>query len=161
MIMRGSCARRVAGVLLAASVAGEPTSASPISDLPGRWSGWGSITMSNGQSEQLKCVATYFVGHGGASLQQNLRCASTSYKIDATASLEVNNGQVSGEWHEKIYSADGSVAGRITGNGFSLSIQGENFNAAMSVTTSTCKQSVSIAPRGFGISKISMNLGKC
>ncbi|HZA02779.1 MAG TPA: hypothetical protein VE665_10925, partial [Hyphomicrobiaceae bacterium] len=79
----------------------------------------------------------------------------------ATASLQVNNGQVSGEWHEKIYSADGSVAGRITGNGFNLSIQGENFSAAMSVMTSICKQSVSITPRGFDISEISMKLGKC
>jgi hypothetical protein len=73
----------------------------------------------------------------------------------------VNNGQVSGGWQEKIYSADGSVTGRITGNGFNLSIQGENFSAAMLVTTSMCKQSVSITPRGFEISEISMNLGKC
>jgi hypothetical protein len=159
--MRVSSARRMAGLFLAATVAAVPASASPLSDLPGRWSGWGSVTMSNGNSEQVKCVATYFVAGGGSSLQQNLRCASTSYKIDATATLKVNNGQVSGEWHERIYSANGSVAGRLTGSGFNLSIQGENFNAAMLVTTSSCKQSVSIAPRGFGISKIAMNLGKC
>jgi len=159
--MRVSTARRMAGLLLAATTAAVPASASPLVDLPGRWTGLGSVTMSNGNSEQVKCVATYFVGGGGSSLQQNLRCASTSYKIDATATLKVNNGQVSGEWHEKIYSANGSVSGRITGNGFNLSIQGENFNAAMLVMTSTCKQSVSIAPRGFSISKISMTLGKC
>jgi hypothetical protein len=159
--MRVSSARTMAGLFLTATVAAVPASASPLSDLPGRWSGWGSVTMSNGNSEQVKCVATYFVGGGGSSLQQNLRCASTSYKIDATATLKVNNGQVSGEWHERIYSANGSVAGRLTGSGFNLSIQGDNFNAAMLVTTSSCKQSVSISPRGFGISKISMNLGKC
>jgi hypothetical protein len=161
MIMRVLTAQRVAGLLLGASVTAVPVCASPLTDLPGRWSGWGSVKMSNGNSEKLKCVATYFVAGGGSSLQQNLRCASTSYKIDATASLQVNNGRVSGEWHEKIYSADGSVAGRITGNGFNLSIQGENFSAAMLVTTSICKQSVSIAPRGFDISEISMNLSKC
>jgi hypothetical protein len=117
--------------------------------------------MSNGNSEQVKCVVTYFVGGGGSSLQQNLRCASTSYKIDSSATLKVNNGQVTGEWHEKIYSANGLVVGRITGNGFNLSIQGEKFTAAMFVTTSNCKQSVSIAPRDSDISKIFVNLGKC
>jgi hypothetical protein len=117
--------------------------------------------MSNGHSEPLKCVATYFVASGGSSLQQNLRCASMSYKIDLTASLQVKSGRVSGEWHEKIYSVDGSVAGRITDNGFNLAIQGENFGAAMSMTTSTCTQSLSITPRGFDISEISMTLGKC
>ena len=159
--MRVFTAQRMADLLVAASVAAVPVSASPLTDLPGRWSGWGSVKLSNGNSEQLKCVATYFVSGGGSSLQQNLRCASTSYKIDSTASLQVNNGQVSGGWQEKIYSADGSVTGRITGNGFNLSIQGENFSAAMLVTTSMCKQSVSITPRGFEISEISMNLGKC
>ncbi|HZA01454.1 MAG TPA: hypothetical protein VE665_04150, partial [Hyphomicrobiaceae bacterium] len=68
--MRVFTAQRGAGLLLAASVAAAPASASPLSDLPGRWSGWGSVTMSNGSSEQLKCVATYFVAGGGTSLQQ-------------------------------------------------------------------------------------------
>ena len=151
----------VAVLFLAASVAAPPVSASLLTDLPGRWSGQGSIKMSNGNSEQLKCVATYFVADGGSSLQQNLRCASVSYKIDSTASLQVNSGRVSGEWHEKIYLVDGSVAGRITDNGFNLAIHAENFSAAMSVTTSMCKQSLSITPRGYDISEISMTLGKC
>jgi hypothetical protein len=159
--MRVSNSRPMAGLLLVASVAAAPAAASPLNDLPGRWSGWGSVTMSNGNSEQLKCVATYFVGSAGSALQQNLRCASVSYKIDATATLKLNNGKVSGEWQEKTYSTNGSVAGRMTGNGLNLQIQGDNFSAAMSVTTSSCKQSVSIAPKGFDISKISMNLGKC
>jgi hypothetical protein len=159
--MRSCNGVRVAGLLLAASVVAVPASASPLSDLPGRWSGRGSMVMSNGISEQLKCVATYFVAGGGSSLRQNLRCASTNYKIDVTASLQVNGGRVSGEWHEKIYSADGSATGRVTGTGFNLSIQGERFSAAMLVTTSNCKQSVSITPRGLDVSEITMQLSKC
>ena len=151
----------IASLFLIASAASARATATPLNDLPGRWSGWGSVMLSNGNSERLKCVATYFVGGAGSALQQNLRCASASYKIDATATLKLNNGKVSGEWQEKTYSTNGSVAGRMTGNGLNLSIQGENFSAAMSVTTSSCKQSVSIAPQGFDISKISMNLGKC
>jgi hypothetical protein len=150
-------------LMLASAATGLPAlaEASPVGDLPGRWSGWGAVTLANGSSEQVKCVATYFVNGGGASVQQNLRCASTSYKIDATANLIVSNGQVTGAWEEKTWSAIGSVAGRMTGNGFNLSIQGDTFSAAMALTTSNCKQSISIMPRGFDVSKISIGLGKC
>jgi hypothetical protein len=148
-------------LFLAATAAAAPAAATSMNDLPGRWSGWGSVTMTNGNSEQVKCVATYFINGGGSSVQQNLRCASTSYKIDATANLKVDKGQVSGEWQEKTYSATGEVAGRVTDDGLNLSIQGEHFAAAMAVTTSSCKQSISITPRGFDVSKISVGLGKC
>lgn len=135
--------------------------AAPIDDLAGRWSGWGSVTMSNGSSEQVKCVATYFVEAGGATVKQNLRCASTSYKIDASAKLSNANGQLTGEWEEKTYSAVGSVAGRMNGTGFNLSIQGPTFSAAMAVTTTNCKQTIGITPTGFDISRIAISLGKC
>lgn len=138
-----------------------PGSAAPLNDLVGRWSGWGSVTMNSGATEQVKCVATYFVENGGAQMKQNLRCASTSYKIDATAKLSNANGQLTGQWEEKTYAAVGSVAGRFTLNGFNVSIQGLAFTAAMAVTTTSCKQSISITPTGFDISRINIGLDKC
>jgi hypothetical protein len=161
--MRSSArSRGAAGALLTALTTTGALGASPLGDLPGRWSGIGSITMSNGSSEQIKCIATYFVNDGGADVQQNLRCASTSYKIDAKARLKVSNGgQVSGEWEEKTYATTGAVAGRVTGTGFALSIRGATFTAAMSVTTSSCKQSINIMPSAHEISRISVGLGKC
>ena len=138
-----------------------PALAAPVNDLAGRWSGWGSITMASGASEQVKCVATYFVENGGADLRQNLRCASISYKIDATAKLSNANGQLTGEWEEKTYAAVGAIAGHFNNNGFSVSIKGANFTAAMAVTTTSCKQSISITPTGFEIAKINIGLDKC
>ena len=135
--------------------------AAPINDIVGRWSGWGSITMASGVTEQVKCVATYFVEGGGAQVRQNLRCASSSYKIDATAKLNNANGHLTGEWEEKTYSALGAIAGRFTDTGFNVSITGEKFSAAMAVTTTACKQSISITPTGLEISKISIGLDKC
>ena len=138
-----------------------PTAAAPINDLVGRWSGWGSIVMASGGSEQVKCIATYFVEGDGAQVRQNLRCASQSYKIDATTKLDHADGQLRGEWEEKTYAALGSVAGRFTDNGFNVSIKGSSFSAAMAVTTTSCKQSISITPTGFEIARISIGLGKC
>ncbi len=71
------------------------------------------------------------------------------------------SGQVTGSWEERTYSASGSVSGRMTGSGFTLSIQGANFSAAMAVATSPCKQSINIAPNGFDITRIAIGLGKC
>lgn len=152
-----------AGVAAAAASAAIalPGIAAPVQDLAGRWSGWGLITMANGSSEQVKCVATYFVDGGGAQVRQNLRCASTSYKIDVTAKLNNANGQLTGEWEEKTYAAVGSVAGKFTGDGFHVTIQGPTFSAAMAVTTTNCKQSISITPTGFDISRINIGLDKC
>ena len=133
--------------------------ASPVGDLPGRWSGFGNITMSNGSSEQMRCVATYFVD--GAAVKQNLRCASAGYKIDATANLKIANDKVSGDWEEKIWSTTGSVTGRVVNNGFNLNISGPGFTAALALNTTNCKQSISITPKGYEISSISMSLGKC
>lgn len=147
----------VAVVSLGASLA----MANPVSDLPGRWSGWGAVKLSNGNSEQVKCVATYFLQNGGDAVQQNLRCASTNYKIDVTAYYILKGAAVSGSWEEKTWAATGEVSGKMNGNGFDLAIKGQNFSAAMAMTTSNCKQSISIAPRGFDISQISIGLGKC
>lgn len=155
--------RSAAAVLaLALGVAtADPARANPVSELAGRWSGWGSVKLANGTAEQVKCVATYQVEEGGGGLQQNLRCASASYKIDAVAKLNLASGQVTGSWEERTYAASGSVSGRMTGSGFNLSIQGANFSAAMAVATSTCKQSINIAPNGFDITRIAIGLGKC
>ena len=140
--------------------AGE-TRADPLGELPGRWSGTGSIRMANGTAETVKCVATYFVSGGGVNVTQNLRCASSSYKIDTKASLVVRGGQVTGSWEERQYAQSGAVTGRMTNNGFNLQISGAQFTAALQLTSTACKQSISIAPKSFDISRISVGLGKC
>lgn len=133
--------------------------ADPLGELPGRWSGSGSIRMANGTTQSVKCVATYFVA--GATVTQNLRCASPSYKIDTKANLSVRGGQVTGNWEERQYAQTGAVSGRMTSNGFNLQISGAQFTAALQLTSTACKQSLSITPKGFDVSRISIGLGKC
>jgi hypothetical protein len=154
----------LAGVLTAtvlASLAAAAAPEVPLSHLPGRWSGWGAVTLVSGKSEQVKCIATYFLKDDGGRLQQNLRCASASYRIDAKADLEVVSDRVRGHWEERTNAASGSVTGRMTGSGFNLSIRGESFTAAMAVSTSSCKQSINIAPEGTDVRRIAIGLGKC
>jgi hypothetical protein len=138
-----------------------PAAANPIGELAGYWTGVGSITLSGGSTERVKCAVTYKVASGGGEIRQSIRCASADYSINATADLRVKGEVVSGSWEEKTYAATGEVSGRYTGESFVLSIRGASFTAAMSVTLSACKQSISIAPKGLDVTQVAIGLVKC
>ena len=135
--------------------------ATPIGEMAGYWTGAGSVTLSSGNTERVKCAVIYKVSDDGSQIRQSIRCASTDYSINATAELRVKGEQVSGSWEEKTYSATGEVTGRYNGESFVLSIQGASFTAAMNVTLSACKQSINIAPKGLDVNRINIGLSKC
>ena len=145
-----------AGTILAARA-----EAGPIEDMAGYWTGAGTVVLKGGDTERVKCAVLYKVGAGGTRIRQTLRCASADYNINGAAELRVQGAQVSGSWEEKTYSATGEVSGRYSGSSFSLSIQGASFTAAMNVGLSSCKQSITITPKGLDVRRISMNLAKC
>ena len=135
--------------------------ANSIDDLNGYWTGSGSVVLASGNTERVKCAVTYKVTDGGGQIRQSLRCASTDYKIEAHAELQLKGALVTGSWEERTYSATGQVRGRYTGNDFVLAIEGANFSAAMNISLSTCKQSINISPHGLDVTRISLGLGKC
>ena len=143
------------------SAGGRGAAAGPIEDLSGYWTGAGTVLLTNGSTERVKCAVIYKVGGSGTQIIQTMRCASADYNINAAAELRVNGAQVSGNWEEKTYSATGDVSGRYTGSSFVLSIKGQNFTAGMNVGLSSCKQSINITPQGLEVRRISMNLAKC
>lgn len=156
----GRAGGAVSGIL-ALGLVSAGAAANPISDLAGYWTGSGSVLLTNGNTEQVKCVVTYRVSTNGREVKQNLRCASPGYNINAAAELQVNGGALSGKWEEKNYSQTGDVTGKMVDSGFSLAIQGQTFSAAMNVKGSSCKQSINITPQGTDVSKITIGLGKC
>lgn len=135
--------------------------AGPMELLPGRWSGWGDVTLDGGAREKIKCVATYFSEADGRQLKHSLRCASPSYTIDAVANLNVDGSKVSGSWKERKYDAGGTVSGRVANGGLRVDIVGGAFRATLNVETTKCHQSMAIAPNGLGISRIDVKLAKC
>ena len=155
--------QRVLGWLVAALFSGALSwgaAAEPIAELAGFWSGNGAVTLASGNTERVKCQV-FYKADGGPQLRQTLRCASTDYVINATADLQVRGGQVTGSWEEKTYAAKGEVTGRFSGEAFNLTITGANFSAAMNVTLSSCKQSISITPKGLDVTKVTIGLAKC
>ena len=135
--------------------------ADPIGDLAGFWSGTGTVVLASGNTERVKCQVFYKTAASNTQLKQTLRCASTDYTINATADLEVKDGQVTGNWEEKTYAVKGDVAGRYSGENFNVTITGATFTAAMNMTLSACKQSISIAPKGLDVARVTIALAKC
>lgn len=154
-------AKRFAIGVAAAATMLQPVLAGPIETLPGRWTGWGKMTLDGGNTERVKCIATYIKENGGRELRHNLRCASSNYRIDAIAQLKVSRGRVSGEWQERTYATGGAVSGRVKGDGINVRIVGNQFTATMMVDTGRCAQSMSIAPQGMGVRRIAVELKKC
>ena len=124
MSRQATASASLALVFVMATAAGNGAAAGPIEDLSGYWTGAGTVLLTNGSTERVKCAVIYKIGGSGTQIKQTMRCASADYNINAAAELRVNGAQVSGNWEEKTYSATGDVAGRYTGSSFVLSIKG-------------------------------------
>jgi hypothetical protein len=138
----------------------KPTGLAAVQNLEGRWRGKGYIEVSGGAREEIQCIATYVLREKGNGIEQNLRCASTSYKVDAQAKLRVSGDSVSGNWEEKQYAATGSVLGKVKLGGFNLLIKGDTFSARMSVASGKGTQTLNIVPTGLSVTKITVGLTK-
>ncbi|HLW93264.1 MAG TPA: hypothetical protein VKS78_18430 [Roseiarcus sp.] len=133
----------------------------PFSGFSGLWTGSGTITSTNGVSERLRCRAKYYVSPSGLNLDQQLRCASDSYRFDVNSGLvREENGTIAGTWTEMTRNATGSVRAQERGDSIVAKIAGPSFTADMTVTTRGDHQSVAITPNGGGsdIASVTINL---
>ena len=127
----------------------------------GWWSGKGSIILKSGETETLKCRATYFLSNNGIELKQNLRCASSSYRITAKSEYQTNGGKVTGDWVEETFNIRGRVSGQSKGNKLNLAVSGDHINANMTIVVKKCSQLIKILPKESVVTMISMRFGRC
>jgi len=158
-----SAAARTAAIcmvaLLTASAPGHAQQA-PFAGLSGGWSGGGFLTLDNGQRERLRCRANYHVDDNGRRLQQNLRCASDSYRFDINSNIAAENGAITGTWSEGNRNVSGNLSGRVNGGQIQARIDGAGFSASSTVTTRGNRQSVIIQSPGHEVSEVSVSLTK-
>src|SRR5579872_2833584 len=115
--LRPSNASPLIGALLAIAALLSPSFAfaqtGPFADLEGAWTGKGVISASDGHSEPIRCRAKYYVSPSGRDLDQQLRCASDTYRFDVNSGLvRQANGEILGRWTETNRNASGSVNAR-------------------------------------------------
>ena len=90
----------VGAALMVSVSAGYAQPGGPFAGFNGAWSGTGTVALSDGTTERIRCKADYKVNGTGLGLKQSLRCASDSYKFDLTSDVTSNGGRLSGNWSE-------------------------------------------------------------
>lgn len=116
----------------------------PFGKLAGQWSGKGTIELSNGTHEPIRCRAAYDVLQEQSKLQLNIRCASESYGFDLRASATYAAGAITGSWSEGTRNAAGTISGRADGDRFQVVARGPSFTATLTLVTRGNRQSVTI-----------------
>ena len=139
--------KAVLGTILALMVllfaSGSSYAQVPFNRLAGQWSGSGTIDMSSGARERIKCRAAYDVS-GERQLLLNIRCASESYNFDLRASAGYSGGAVAGNWSETSRGIGGTIAGKADGDRIHVIARASSFTASMTLVTHGNHQSVAI-----------------
>ena len=139
----------------------DPGSRGPFLGLAGYWSGAGTVTMTNGATERIRCKANYTVNASGNAVQQTLRCASDSYRFEISSNVTSESGSLSGSWAEATRRVSGNISGRASGAEIVANVAGAGFTAHLDVRTQGDKQSVTIRPQaGTDVASVSIALRK-
>jgi hypothetical protein len=133
-------------------------SAGVFDGLAGSWTGEGSIRENSGATERMRCVATYDVAGGGDTLNQNLKCASDSYKFELHTQLQNQGGSIVGNWSETTRNVEGGISGHGSKGLIQVLARGQTFSANVSVTTHGSQQAVDIHAQSSDLSNISITL---
>jgi hypothetical protein len=163
---------KFAAVALALAVMGSesraqtPGSAATFRGLAGNWAGDGTIRMSSGATERIRCRATYQVGAGdpgGDSQQtmlQSLVCASDSYRFEIKTRVSRTDKRLTGNWIESTRNISGNLVGRITNGRIDATVDGGVFTAAISIAPNGRRQAVTIRPSSVDVAEVTIALTK-
>jgi hypothetical protein len=134
--------------VIGASASAMAAETAPFAGMAGVWSGAGSISLEDGSKERIRCKATYAVSSEGSGLNQNLLCASDSYKFELKSDVIAKGGTLSGTWAETTRSVSGTLEGRAGNGKFDVTVSAPAFSATLTMTTTGNKQSVAISSDG-------------
>ena len=148
-----------AGLFALVALPGDTAFGSPFGGLSGSWSGGGTITMSGGTKERLRCRAKYDVGGSGSNLDLTLRCASDSFTFVLQSNVAHSNGAVSGTWAETTRGVGGNIEGNARNGNIQVRVSGV-LSALLEVNTSANQQLISIEAPGSEMSAVAISLNR-
>jgi hypothetical protein len=136
------------GAVLMLSVTASNAQSGPFAGFNGAWSGTGTVALSDGTTERIRCKADYKVNGSGLGLKQTLRCASDSYKFDLTSDVTSQGDRISGNWSEASRNVNGNLQGTAGGGRIDVFVEAAGFAANLTLTTNGNRQSVQISSKG-------------
>ena len=134
--------------LMLSVAASHAQSAAPFAGFDGSWSGNGTVSLSDGTTERLRCKADYKVNGSGLGLKQNLHCASDSYKFDLSSEVTSQGDRISGSWSEASRNIFGNLQGTAGGGLIDVFVEAAGFAANLTLRTNGTKQVVQISSKG-------------
>src|SRR5260221_11847126 len=137
----------VGAALLLSVSAGQAQSGGPFAGFDGSWSGSGTVALSDGTTEHIRCKADYKVNATGMGLKQNLHCASDSYKFDLGSDVTSQGDRISGNWSEASRNIFGNLQGTAGGGQMYGFLEGAGIAAPPTVRTHSHNQNGQISPQ--------------
>ena len=138
----------VGAALLLSVAAGNAQSSGPFAGFDGAWSGTGTVSLSDGSTERIRCKADYKVAGTGMALKQALHCASDSYKFDLTSDVTSNGDRISGNWSEASRNIFGNLQGTAGNGTIEVFVEANGFAANLTLRTNGTKQTMQISSKG-------------
>jgi hypothetical protein len=145
---RAIMAASVGAALMLPMSAGHAQSGGPFAGFEGSWSGTGTVALSDGSTERIRCKADYKVNGTGLSLKQSLHCASDSYKFDLSSDVTSQGERISGNWSEASRNIFGNLQGTAGGGQIEVFVEANGFAANLTLRTTGNKQTVQINSKG-------------
>jgi hypothetical protein len=136
------------GAALMMSVTAGHAQSGPFAGFNGAWSGSGTVSLSDGTTERIRCKADYRVDGSGLALKQTLRCASDSYKFDLSSDVTSQGDRISGNWSEASRNIFGNLQGTAGGGQINVFVQASGFAANLTLRTNGNRQTVQIDSKG-------------
>jgi len=130
------------------SITASHAQSSPFAGFSGSWSGTGTVSLSDGTTEHIRCKADYKVNGSGLNLKQNLHCASDSYKFDLSSDVTSQGDRISGNWSEASRNVFGNLQGTAGGGQIDVFVEASGFAANLTLRTSGNRQTVQISSKG-------------
>jgi hypothetical protein len=144
--------------LLASPSLAEGAAESPFAALPGSWAGTGTIALSSGAKERIRCRANYRLEGGSVNLRLELSCTSDSYKFELRSQIAYADRAITGNWDEATRGVGGNITGTAIGSQIRARAEGQTFTAILGMNTQGSRQSVSIQSPGSEMSSVTIDL---
>ena len=144
-------ATRAAGIgaaLMLSMSVGHAQSSGPFAGFEGAWAGTGTVALSDGTTERIRCKADYKVNGSGLGLKQSLHCASDSYKFDLSSDVTSQGDRISGNWSEASRNIFGNLQGTAGGGQIDVFVEAAGFAANLTLKTTGNRQTVEISSKG-------------
>ena len=141
-------AAAVGAALMLSVSAGQAQSSGPFAGFDGAWSGTGTVALSDGSTEHIRCKADYKVngtGHGpeaGPALRQR------QLQVRPDQRRHLQGDRISGNWSEASRNIFGNLQGTAGGGQIEVFVEANGFAANLTLRTNGNKQTVQISSKG-------------